>query len=180
MPTKKSASIGSEGYEPFAIASIILGVLSLFTLLFGLALGILAIIFGIIALNNIHRSHAVFGKGIAIAGIVLGSLGIIIGITLSVVVFYALFFFIEAFKSSPVDYIIPDSSMLNSSTSSNEWTIPADQEAILTNALDGYYQSYGTYPSSLLKFKENLTSDVFLHVNYSLEDDGHSYSLVYY
>ena len=57
----------------FAIASLVLGIL-LCTGIFG---GILAVVFGNLALARIDASHgAVKGRGLAIAGIVLGWIGI--------------------------------------------------------------------------------------------------------
>jgi hypothetical protein len=57
----------------FAIASLVLGILGLGALPF--AASLLAIIFGGVALKRIRRSHDQEGRGMAIAGIILGIIG---------------------------------------------------------------------------------------------------------
>ena len=69
----------------FAVASLVIGVLS-FIQVFGVEKGVVAIIFGIIALGKIEKSEEnLSGKGYAIAGIILGIL--MIALTLSVKLF---------------------------------------------------------------------------------------------
>lgn len=59
-----------------AIAGFISGVISIF--IAGIPLGLLAIIFSSIALNNIKKYPVTYsGKGLAIAGLILGILGFI-------------------------------------------------------------------------------------------------------
>jgi hypothetical protein len=64
------APVGSQGTNGLAIASLVLG--CLFCLL---VTGILAVIFGNLALAQIARSPQQ-GRGLAIAGIVLGWIGV--------------------------------------------------------------------------------------------------------
>ncbi|MCB4756673.1 MAG: DUF4190 domain-containing protein [Elusimicrobia bacterium] len=64
----------------FAIASLIMGVLS-FVHLMNLEKAIVAVLFGILAMRSIKRQPGLQGKGLAIAGVILG----IIGITLTTV-----------------------------------------------------------------------------------------------
>lgn len=60
-----------------AIVSLVCGILSIFTPIFGIALGILGIIFGCIAKNEIRKSQGKFtGEGMAIAGLVCGIIGV--------------------------------------------------------------------------------------------------------
>ena len=59
--------------QGFAIASLVLGIVSFFIPFIGSVGGIVGLIFGIIGLQNSK-------KGMAIAGIILSSLGILIGI----------------------------------------------------------------------------------------------------
>jgi hypothetical protein len=76
-PYGRPATPGTDG---FAIASLVTGILSL---------GVVALVLGIVGLNRVKRSGQ-GGKGLAIAGIVLGvlgTLGWIVGIALSVWVF---------------------------------------------------------------------------------------------
>jgi hypothetical protein len=53
-----------------AVASLVCGILAFFV--FGIVLGILAIIFGGVALSKIRKNPEVSGRGMAIAGLVLG------------------------------------------------------------------------------------------------------------
>jgi uncharacterized protein DUF4190 len=75
MPAPGYAPVGvaSQGNSGLAIASLILGIVGLCT---GIA-GIAAVICGHMALNQIKRSGEVIqGRGLAIAGLVLGYLEI--------------------------------------------------------------------------------------------------------
>jgi hypothetical protein len=64
-----------------AIASLVLGILGI---------SLFAIIFGIVALNQIKKSNGfITGKGMAIAGIILGTISIIVTIIIIVVVVVA-------------------------------------------------------------------------------------------
>jgi MFS family permease len=73
-PTAQSTS----GY---AIASLVLGIVGIFV--FPVVGSILALIFGYIARNEIDRSSGrQGGRGLAIAGIVLGWVGVVFGIVL--------------------------------------------------------------------------------------------------
>ena len=61
----------------FAIASLVMGVLSLITLM-GIEKAIVAIIFGILALKRIYREEGqLSGKNLAVAGLVLGAFSIL-------------------------------------------------------------------------------------------------------
>lgn len=53
-----------------AVASLVCGILAFFVL--GIVLGVLAIIFGGVALSKIRKNPEVSGRGMAIAGLVLG------------------------------------------------------------------------------------------------------------
>ncbi len=61
--------------EGFAIASLVLGILGLF--IFGIPFGILAVIFSSIALSRISANPGLRGRGMAVAGMVLGIIDII-------------------------------------------------------------------------------------------------------
>jgi hypothetical protein len=65
-PPPPPAPTGREGRDGLAITSLVLGIIPVFA-------GILGIVFGIVALVRIRRSGR-RGRGLAIAGIVLGSL----------------------------------------------------------------------------------------------------------
>ena len=65
----------------FAITSLILGIISLFLgwiPLLGWIMIVLSILFGIIALFKISKNNTLQGKGLAIAGIILGAISLII------------------------------------------------------------------------------------------------------
>jgi hypothetical protein len=69
----------------FAIASLVCGLL--FWLGFpGFILSILAIVFGIIQLKNIKKTPGQYGgRGMAIAGLILGIIGIVVFLVLTLV-----------------------------------------------------------------------------------------------
>ncbi len=81
----------------FAIVSLVLGIFS-FVQLFGLEKGILAVIFGFLALNEISNHSEVEGKNYAWAGIVLGTLYLVLAITLLSMKFPQLKEYIEKIK----------------------------------------------------------------------------------
>ncbi|RYX78637.1 DUF4190 domain-containing protein [bacterium] len=69
----------------YAIASLVLGILAIVTSLvwfIAIILGVIAIIFGILAIKSADR-------GKALAGIITGSLGVVMGIAVVVIVFSA-------------------------------------------------------------------------------------------
>jgi hypothetical protein len=81
QPVPPARPVGGGG---MATAALVLGILALitsFTLIGGVLLGLLAIIFGIIGLRRANRGLAL-GRGRAIAGIILGLLGILVAAAL--------------------------------------------------------------------------------------------------
>src|SRR3954452_3231890 len=65
----------------FCVASLVLGIIGLFTVCAAGIPSILALIFGIIGYNQVTKSGVQGGgKGMAIAGIILGSIGCLIGL----------------------------------------------------------------------------------------------------
>lgn len=69
----------STFYSELAIASLTIGILC-FIQLFGLERSIAAIVFGVLALRRIKQDETLRGKGLAIAGIVLGAIYCLIAI----------------------------------------------------------------------------------------------------
>jgi len=63
----------------WAVASLVLGIVGIFLAVTFLP-ALLAIVFGIIGTNSIKKDYEVTGKGLAIAGIILGAVGIVAGI----------------------------------------------------------------------------------------------------
>ncbi|MGO9115728.1 MAG: DUF4190 domain-containing protein [Thermoguttaceae bacterium] len=61
-----------KGYQGFAVTSMVLGIVGIFAFCFGILFGVLAVIFGGVALNGMTRSRNSEGKGMAITGLVLG------------------------------------------------------------------------------------------------------------
>ncbi len=97
-PHAAPAHSGYQGYYPpvvptsgVAIASMVCGIVALFTCYFAGFLGIVAVICGHIALGQIRNSPVpVGGRGMAISGLVLGYLGILM--TVATVVLFAFAF----------------------------------------------------------------------------------------
>lgn len=81
------------GYGPpvqktngLAVAALVCGIVGF--VIFGIILGALALIFGLVALNQINKSGgAQKGRGMAIAGVVLGPLDLIAAIIVTSIVF---------------------------------------------------------------------------------------------
>lgn len=62
-----------------AITALVLGIVSLCIPYIGLVTGIIAIIFGVLAMKEVDRDpHRVKGKGMAIAGLVLGAVALLL------------------------------------------------------------------------------------------------------
>jgi predicted PurR-regulated permease PerM len=65
-----------------AIAALVLGILALvtfWTYVGGILLGLIAIVLGVVALGRVRRGRAA-GRGMAIAGVVLGTLGLLLSV----------------------------------------------------------------------------------------------------
>jgi Domain of unknown function (DUF4190) len=73
--------VSGGGMATAALVFGILAVITSFTLIGGVLLGLLAVIFGVIGLRRANRGLA-FGRGRAIAGILLGLLGIVVSAAL--------------------------------------------------------------------------------------------------
>ncbi|MFF0447060.1 DUF4190 domain-containing protein [Streptomyces sp. NPDC004609] len=84
---------GATAQNNMGVASMVLGILSvaLFCLygVVGLVLGVLALIFGIIGRKRAGRGEAT-NPGQALAGIILGSIGMLIGLAFIVILLWAL------------------------------------------------------------------------------------------
>jgi len=148
----------------FAITSFVLGLLS-FIPMIGVILGILAIIFGFISMNNI-RKEKLGGKGFAIIGIIFGILGILFTILLYSFLFYMLF------NSDKMGGYL------------NQPRIEVTKEIMTQNAgiLELYKKAKGEYPDSLSQLEDlNYTyypTDHFLtDFYYKVSSDGKSYTL---
>ena len=61
----------------FAIASLVLGIMQ-FVRVFNFEKALLAVAFGILALKRLKATEGVEGKNLAVAGIVLGIVGVIV------------------------------------------------------------------------------------------------------
>ena len=64
----------------FAVTSFVLGILGIFTM--PLLLGLLATIFGAVALGMIKKEGVSYGKGLALAGLILGIVLMVVGLIL--------------------------------------------------------------------------------------------------
>jgi hypothetical protein len=83
VPSKSSTY---DSWNPLAIASLIMGILS-FTLFLAIITGPLALIFGIIAHNQISNGNGNRGQGMATFGIVIGAIVLFILILLIIAIF---------------------------------------------------------------------------------------------
>jgi len=72
--------------DGFAITSMVCGIVAVLTCYFGIILGTIAVIFGHISVSKINKDPNLGGKGMAIAGLVCGYIGI--AITLCTVIFF--------------------------------------------------------------------------------------------
>ena len=68
----------------FAVASLVLGIMQ-FIRIFNLEKALLAIGFGILALKKISQVEGMGGKKFAISGIVLGIVGMVVTIVMSII-----------------------------------------------------------------------------------------------
>ena len=103
-PAPGAAPVPSYGRPPtngMAVASMVLGILGVVGMIW-IVSPILALVFGYIAKGQIDRSGgAQEGRGYAIAGIVLGWVGIVFGILMAVWMWWFFTHFFEAFENFP-------------------------------------------------------------------------------
>ncbi|MBB2990601.1 heme/copper-type cytochrome/quinol oxidase subunit 2 [Mycolicibacterium iranicum] len=86
-------------------ASLVVGIVSLFTLFGGVVLGVVAVVLGFLGRGRVARGEATNG-GVALAGIVLGALSIVVSIALIVVVgIFGVAFFNEVGGSDYIDCV---------------------------------------------------------------------------
>jgi len=76
--------LAPERTSGMAVTSLVLGIIGFFLS----PLAILAVIFGIIAMNKISTDPGLKGKGMAVAGLVLGSFGIIVTVIFIAIVIW--------------------------------------------------------------------------------------------
>lgn len=158
-PQTSSSNITTSG---FAIASLILGFFSFIPVL-GFLTGIVATTLGIIALIKIKKDLSK-GKGFAIAGVILG----ILGVLFTPLLYGAMFYFFFVAKNGPLD----ESKKLLS------------QQLLTQNAgsLELYKKKYGACPNSLDELTKDgfaiFSSDHYLKpFYYKVSPDGISYEL---
>ncbi len=63
-----------------AIAALVCGIISL--ILFGIILGVVAIVLGVMARNEIRADPNLEGDGMALAGIITGAIGVVLAVVL--------------------------------------------------------------------------------------------------
>jgi hypothetical protein len=91
QPQYQQSGAGPSPTNALAIASLVLGILalpSIFTVIFGVLLGIAAIVTGILGLQKAPQMQG-SGRGLAITGIVLGAIALLLSI-LAVVGLFAI------------------------------------------------------------------------------------------
>lgn len=146
----------------FAITSLVLGIIS-FIPLVGLLIGVLAIIFGIIAKFKIKKGEY-SGKGLSTAGIILG----VIGMLFTIALYGSLFYFAFVAKGGPFEQ--PKRKL-----SAQLLT----QDAGL---IELYKTKTGKYPASLEELQKAgyqvWPSDHYMKpFHYEVSTDGSSYDL---
>lgn len=146
----------------FAITSLVLGIISFFPLI-GVVIGILAVIFGIVALVQIKKNE-LGGKGMGIVGIILG----VCGILFTVILYGSIFYFGFVAKEGPF----------------KEVRIEASQQVLKQDAgtLELYKKQKGYYPESLDMAREEgyTIYGVDHYMNplfYKVSEDRKSYEL---
>jgi|GEM_PF-31800 len=82
MQSPRAARAGKTSVSGMAVASLVLGIVGPFLSVLSIAAGILAVVFGSIALKAIKRSPWLAGRGMAIAGTILGVINLLLGLTL--------------------------------------------------------------------------------------------------
>ncbi len=99
-PPHAAAPVAPSKTSGFATASLVLGILGVIGIIWVVS-PILALVFGYVAKGQIDRSGGTEqGRGMAIAGIVLGWVGIALGIAMAV---WAWWFFTNVFPDLPFD-----------------------------------------------------------------------------
>ena len=73
--------------DGFAITSMVLGILAVLSCYFGIILGTIAVIFGHVSLSKMKKNPGLQGKGMAIAGLVCGYVGILVTIGFGALVY---------------------------------------------------------------------------------------------
>jgi hypothetical protein len=103
-PAPGGTPVPSYGRAPtngMAVASMVLGILGMVGMIWIIS-PILALVFGYISKGQIDRSGgSQEGRGFAIAGIVLGWVGIVFGILMAVWMWWFFTHFFQAFESFP-------------------------------------------------------------------------------
>jgi len=74
--------------DAFAITSLVLGIIAPITCYLGIIFGTIAVIFGHLSLRKIKNNPTLEGKGLAIAGLVTGYIGIAISLFFFIMVFF--------------------------------------------------------------------------------------------
>ena len=165
----KTKDIGDEYNDSkkqksgYALPSFIMSLLA-FIPIFGVLIGIVAIIFGVVSLKEIKKKK-LDGKRFAVWGIVLGSLGILF----TFIIYGSLFYF--GFKSDSGPF--------------TESKVELNRKMITQNAamLELYKKDIGRYPQEL-KDIDGLNFDIYSidayqqPFYYSLSEDGESYDLI--
>lgn len=150
----------------FAVASLVLGIIALFPG-WGLLFGILALIFGIIAIKNAEKEKGK-NKKLAIVGTICGGIGILFTIILYGVFIYSMLGNGKGPLSGPF----------------NEVRVRASQQILTQNigAIELYKKKFGNYPESLEVARKAgydiFPVDHFMHpLYYQVSKDGSSYEL---
>ena len=78
---------GGQSYQGFAIASLVLGIVAFFACWCGPIFGIAALIFGAVANNGMKKSKNFEGKGMAMAGMIMGIIAAVLW-TIFIIIYF--------------------------------------------------------------------------------------------
>lgn len=98
-PASANVGVGVMPTPGTAIASLVLGIISLVTCYFGILFAIPGVICGHLALSEIKRSQGRYdGRGLAIAGLVLNYIWLGLALVILLIIFFAGIFAVVASK----------------------------------------------------------------------------------
>lgn len=134
-PPLPTAGVQTSGK---AIASLVLGIISIFGCVFGVVAAIPGIILGFIARSEIKRQpDRVSGEGVALAGIILSAIGTVIGVVI----------ILGSFTLGYFNYASAFQSFQGSSRRPSVSRVRADMRSMST-AIESYFIDWNTYPVS--------------------------------
>jgi len=120
-PEKEAVSAclprSGQSYKGLAVASMVLGILSLVSLCFGVPVGIVAVVLSVVAKNGMRKSENYDGKEMATVGMVTGIIGIVVG-----AVPILIFLLVHAWPSVKSWFMNDLDNLQNDATNVQQWS----------------------------------------------------------